>query len=102
MMENKDRNTDYHKFVRLGDQMWEIVEITVRIIFFYCLRYVITIFYTGSFQIPPKKDHPHLKCQFPPKIPVWTKPLLYERSEKITQLPPLPSITQRARGCKLC
>ena len=27
-MENNDANTDYHKFVRLGDRKWEIVEIT--------------------------------------------------------------------------
>ena len=32
-MENKDINTDYEKFVRLGVQTWEIVEITIRIIF---------------------------------------------------------------------
>ena len=70
-MENNDTNTDYHKFVRLGDQKWEIVEITIGI-----------IFYTGSFQVPPKKKSPHLKCQFPPKIPIWPKSLLYERSEK--------------------
>ena len=32
-MENNDTNTDYHKFVRVGDKIWEIVEITVGIIF---------------------------------------------------------------------
>ena len=78
-MENNNTNTDYHKFVRVGDQKWEIVEITIGIIFF-CLRFVFTIFYTGSFQVPPKKNHPHLKCQFPPKIPIWPKSLLYEHS----------------------
>ena len=36
-MENNDANTDYHKFVRLGDRKWEIVEITI-----------------GIFQFPPK------------------------------------------------
>ena len=55
-MENNDTNTDYHKFVRVGDQKWEIVEITIRI--FFCLRFVFTIFYTGSFQVPPKKITP--------------------------------------------
>ena len=67
-MENNDTNTDYHKFVRVGDQKWEIVEITIGIIFFFffCLRYVFTIFYTGSFQVPPKKNHP------PPKVPIPT------------------------------
>ena len=33
-MEKNDTNTDYHKFVRLGEQKWEIVEITKGIIFF--------------------------------------------------------------------
>ena len=73
-MENNDTNTDYHKFVRVGDQKWEIVEITIGIFFFFfCLRFVFTIFYTGSFQVPTKKNHPHLKCQFQPKIPIWPK-----------------------------
>ena len=34
-MENKDTNTDYQKFLRVGDQKWEIVEIIIAII--YCL-----------------------------------------------------------------
>ena len=33
-MENKDTNTDYHKFVRAMDKKWEIVEFTIGIIFF--------------------------------------------------------------------
>ena len=33
-MDNNDTNTDYHKFVRVGDQKSEIVEITIKIIFF--------------------------------------------------------------------
>ena len=33
-MENKDTNTDYQKVVRVGDQKWKIVEITIEIIFF--------------------------------------------------------------------
>ena len=33
-MENKGTNTDYQKFVRVGDQKWEIVEIITGIIFF--------------------------------------------------------------------
>ena len=32
-MENNNTNTDYHKFGRVGDQKWEIVEITIEIIF---------------------------------------------------------------------
>ena len=38
--------------------------------FFFCLRYLFTIFYTGSLKVPPQKNQPHLKCQFPPKIPI--------------------------------
>ena len=38
--------------------------------FFFCLRFVFTIFYRRSFQVLPKKNYPHLKCQFPPKIPI--------------------------------
>ena len=73
-MENKDTKTDYQEVVRVGDQKWEMVEITIRIIFF-CLRFIFTIFiYTGNFQVPPEKYHLHSKCQFPPKIPIW--PLL--------------------------
>ena len=52
-----------------------------RNLFFY-LRLVFTIFCTESFQFPPEKDHPHLKCQFPTKIPIWPKSLLNKRSEK--------------------
>ena len=33
-MENKDTNTDYQKFVRVGDQKGEILEITIGITFF--------------------------------------------------------------------
>ena len=39
-MENKDVNTDYQRVVRLGDQKWQIVEITIKISFvclFVCL-----------------------------------------------------------------
>ena len=58
-------------------------------LFFFCLRYAFTIFYIGSFQVPPKKSHPHLKCQFLPKIPIWPKTLLYERSKKWLRPPPV-------------
>ena len=72
-MENNDANTDYNKFVRVGDQKWETVEIAISIFFFFCFRFVFTIFYTESFQVPPKKNHPHLKCQSPHKIPIRRK-----------------------------
>ena len=81
-MENKDTNTDYLKVIKVGDQKWEIVETTIGIFFFLfvCLRFALTIFYTGSFQIPTEKNHPHLHCQFPPKIPIWLRSLLYKPS----------------------
>ena len=34
-MENKDTNTDYQKVVGVGDQIWEILEITIEIFFFF-------------------------------------------------------------------
>ena len=92
-MENKDTSTDYQKFVGVRDQKWEVVEITIGI-FFFCLRFIFTIFITGSFQVPPEKNQPHLKCPFPPKIPIWPKSLQYKPSEKWLSPPPLPPITQ--------
>ena len=85
-MENKDTNTDYQMFARVGDQKWEIVEITVGFIFF-CLRLVFTVFYTGSFQAPPEKNYHYLKCQFPTTIPIWPNSLLNKRSEKRISFP---------------
>ena len=91
-MENKDTNTDYNKFFRVGGQKWEIVEITNGIFFFFCLRFVFAIFCTGSFQVPPKKNHPHQKWQFLPKIPIWPKSLLCKCSEKwFSTSPSLPN-----------
>ena len=79
-MENKVTKRDYQKGVRLGDQKWEIVEITFGITFLFeiCIHF----FYTGSFLDPPKKNHPHLKWQLPPKILIWPKSLLCKPSEK--------------------
>ena len=74
-MKNKDTNTDYQKVVRLGDQKWEIVKTAIRIIFFFFFD-------------------PHLKCQFPPKISIWPKSLLYKPFEKWLN----PPITQGEGG----
>ena len=46
------------------------------------------------------KNHPYLKCQFPPKIPIWLKSLLYKRSEKWLS-PPLSPRMGDGGGCKL-
>ena len=63
-MENKDTNTDYQKFIRVGDQTWEILGGFFCL--FFCLRFVFTIFYTGSFHVPPEKITP-------PKVPTPTQ-----------------------------
>ena len=39
-------------------------EVTIGIFFFFFLRFVFTIFYTGSFQVPPEEKSP------PPKVPI--------------------------------
>ena len=96
-IENKDTNTDYQKFVRVADQKWEIVEITVGIIFF-CLRFLFTIY--KEYSSPIEKNHTHLKCTFPSKILIWPKYLLHKCSEKWLIPPPIPS-SPGGRGCKL-
>ena len=74
-MENKDTKTDYQEVVRPGDQKWEMVEITIGIIFsfflFFCfLRFIFIIFYicTGSFQVLPKKITPSQSANSHPKF----------------------------------
>ena len=62
IMENKDINTDYQKVVNVGDWKWVILEITIEFFFVWD-----SYFYIGSFQVPPEKNYPHRKCQFPPK-----------------------------------
>ena len=68
-------------------------------------RFVFTIFYTWSFQVSPEQNHPYLKCQFPPKISIWPKSLLYKHYEKWlspphthTHLPPSPITPGRGGG----
>ena len=53
-MENKDTNTDYQKVVRVVEQMWDTVEITIRIIFLFKICYFL------SFHVPPEQNYPHL------------------------------------------
>ena len=83
-----------------GDRKWEIAEITIGIFFVFGWDLYSLFFIQGVFKSHLKKHHPHLQCQFPPKIPIWPKSLLYERSEKWL-IPPLPPITQGERGCEL-
>ena len=86
-MGNNDTNADCHKFVRVGDRKYEIVEIRIRIIFFLFFIFFASdlyslFFYTGSFQAPLKKNHPYLKSQFTTKISNWLISLLHKHSEK--------------------
>ena len=64
-MGNKDTNIDYNKFVRVGDQNWEIVEITIGIIFL--LEIFIHYFLYREFLSPIWKKSP------PPKVPIPTQ-----------------------------
>ena len=64
-MENKDTNTDYQKFVRVGDEKWEIVEITTGTIFL--LEVYIYYFLCREFSSPTWKKSP------PPKVPIPTQ-----------------------------
>ena len=68
-MENKDTNTKYEKFVRVGDQKWEILEITIGIFFFHYLLEMIRIRYSlyREFSSPTWKKSP------PPKVPIPTQ-----------------------------
>ena len=43
-----------------------------------------------EFSSPIWKNRPHLKCQFPPKILIWPKSLLYKCSKKWLSPYPLP------------
>ena len=64
-MEDKDVKTYYQKFVGVGDQKWEIVEITIGIIF---LREIcIYCFLCREFSSLTWKKLP------PPKVPIPTQ-----------------------------
>ena len=67
-MENNDPNTDYHKLARVGTKSKKLQKLqSESLFFFFCLRFVFTIFYTGSFQVPPEKKSP------PPEVPIPTQ-----------------------------
>ena len=55
-MENNDTNTDYHKFVRVGEQKWEIVEITIGIIFFLFAWDLYSLFFIQGVFFAEKKE----------------------------------------------
>ena len=56
-MENKDTNTDYQKVVGVGDQIWEILEITIEIFFFFFLIFYSVFFIQGVLKFHLKKNH---------------------------------------------
>ena len=64
-MENKNRNTDYQKFVRVGNQKWEIAEVTIGIVFLLEIRN--HCFLYREFLSPTWKKSP------PPKVPIFTQ-----------------------------
>ena len=67
---NKDTKTGYQEVVKVGDQKWEMVEITIGIIFYIWDSYLLFFIYVGNFQVPSKKITPtqsansHPKSQF--------------------------------------
>ena len=86
-MENKDTKRDYQEVVTAVEQQWEIVEITIGVIFFVWDSYSLFFKYTGNFQVPPEKNHPQPKFQFSLVIQIWPKFVLYKPSN--TPYPPL-------------
>ena len=64
-IENKDANKDYQKFVGVGDQKCEIVEITISI--FFLLEICVHYFSYSEFSLPHEKNLP------PPKKPIATQ-----------------------------
>ena len=72
-MENK-ANTDYQKFVSLGDQEWEIVDLKSQSFSFMLLEIRIHYFLYGGFLSPiwippPKKKKVSLKNGSAPSLP---------------------------------
>ena len=84
-MQSMDTNTEYQKVVRVGDQMGKIVKITIRIIFLWNLN---PLFFKKEIFKSHLKKSPHLKCQFPPKIPICP---YINRLKNGSSLPPPPS-----------
>ena len=105
-MENNDTKTDYQEIVRAGDQMWEMVEITIGIIFF-CLfvwdSCPLFFICAGNFQVSPTwKKYPHPKVPIPTPNPNLTYVPTIQTFWKMAQTFPLlslPPITQGA--CEL-
>ena len=71
-MENKDTMTDYQELARVGNQRWDMVKITIWIIFF-CLGFIFIIFYIyREFSSPICKNLPPHKVPIPSQNPNLT------------------------------
>ena len=86
-MENKDTNTYYQKVIRVGEEKWEIVEITIGIIFLFEIS--IHYFLYREFSSPTWKKSPPPKVPIPTQNPNLTKSLPYKPFEKWLNLPSL-------------
>ena len=77
-MENKDTNTGYRKVVSLRNQKWEIIEITIVIIFFCEMR--VHYFLCGELSSPTWKKPLPPKAPIPTQIPNLAQfPPIYEK-----------------------
>ena len=71
-MENKDTNTDYQKVIGLGDDKWNIVEITIGIICLFVWD-LYHYFLYRKFSSPTWKKSPLAKEPIPTRsrFPIW-------------------------------
>ena len=101
-MENNDTNTAYHKFVRVGDQNWEIVEITIRIIFFAWDLYSL-FFIQGIFKSHLKKITPTWSANSHPKSQFDLSPsCINVLKNGSVPFPHHPGRGEGVGGCELC
>ena len=88
-MENTDKNRPKVRNKNYNQNLFFLLEIRIH------------YFLNREFSSPIRKTHPHLKCQFLPKIRIWSKSLLYKRSGKGLNPSPHHHITHGG-GCELC
>ena len=97
-MENKDANTDYPKFGSLCNQKWEIVEITIGIIFFAWDSYSLFLI-QGIFKSHLKKITPNWSANSQPWFDLSP---FYINILKNSSTPHPPWPKEGSGGCKLC
>ena len=93
-MENNNTNTDYHKFIKLGDQKWEIAEITIIISSFFFLAWDLysLLFIQGVFKSHLKKITPTYKVPIPPKIQFDLSPSYINILKNVSAPAPAPQL----------